>query len=164
MLASWYCSVKSPKVLSYIAELQRVLEQDTVVGKTSSLADIVAQVGTVLHDGDPAYRVVPASAEELGQYLLLFQMSGDPGDLDNFVDYDYRLANVWVQMKRGDNRDMTRVEESLAVFMDQNECNTVIAAARAGAGLPPDEILTNLEQAVAKFTRATREKFARPGK
>lgn len=119
-------AVKSPEVLSYIAELQRALERDPVVGKTSSLADIVAQVGTVLHDGDPAYRAVPASAEELGQYLFLFQMSGDPGDLDNFVDYDYRLANVWVQMKRGDNRDMMRVEDSLADYMDQNP--------------PPDEI------------------------
>jgi len=41
---------------------------------------------------------------------MLFQMSGEPGDLANFVDYDYRLANIWVQMKRGDNREMTRVE------------------------------------------------------
>jgi predicted RND superfamily exporter protein len=112
--------IKDPEVLSYVAELQRILKKDPVVGKTSSLADIVAQVGTVLHDGDPAYRVIPANPEELGQYLFLFEMSGDPGDLDNFVDYDYRYTNVWVQMKRGDNKDMMRVEESLAAFMDQH--------------------------------------------
>ncbi len=56
--------------------------------------------------------------------------------------------------------DEARLLEA-AVFMDQNECNTVIPAARAG--LPPDEILASLEQAVAEFKRAAREKFARPG-
>ncbi|MFQ5599416.1 MAG: RND family transporter [Candidatus Krumholzibacteriia bacterium] len=110
-------AIKRPQVMGYVAELQRVLEQDPVVGKTSSVADIVGQVGTVLHDGDPAYRTVPSNPEELAQYLFLFQMSGDPGDLDDFVDYDYRLANIWVQMKRGDNRDMKRVERSVGAFM-----------------------------------------------
>jgi hypothetical protein len=109
--------VKRPEVMGYIADLQRVLGRDPVVGKTSSAADIVSQVGAVLHDGDPAYRKVPSSAEELGQYLFVFEMSGDPGDLDNFVDYDYRFANIWVQMKRGENRDMARVEDLVAGYM-----------------------------------------------
>ncbi len=113
-------AVKRPEVMRYLAQLQRVLEEDPAVGKTSSVADIVGQVGVVLHDGDPAYRAVPERPDELGQYLFLFQMSGDPGDLDNFVDYDYRLANIWVQMNRGDNRDMKRVQESVTVFMDRN--------------------------------------------
>jgi predicted RND superfamily exporter protein len=113
-------TVKRPEVMSYMAELQRVLEGDPVVGKTSSAADIVGQIGYVLHDADPAHRRVPASAEELGQYLFLFQMSGDPGDLDNFVDYEFRLANIWVQMKRGENKDMERVEQLAAAYMAEH--------------------------------------------
>ena len=110
-------AIKRPEVMQFLGDLQQVLELDPVVGKTSSVADIVSQVSTVLHDGDPAYRTVPDGAEELGQYLFLFQMSGDPGDLDNFVDYDYRFANIWVQMKRGENRDMARVEGELAAYL-----------------------------------------------
>ena len=113
-------AIKRPEVMRYLAQLQRVLEEDPAVGKTSSVADIVGQVGVVLHDGDPAFRVVPANPDELGQYLFLFQMSGDPGDLDNFVDYDYSLANIWVQMNRGDNRDMERVQESVTAFTGRN--------------------------------------------
>jgi uncharacterized protein len=109
--------IKQPETMQYLAQLQQVLERDPVVGKTSSVADIVSQVSVVLHDGDQAYRKVPSNAEELGQYLFLFQMSGDPGDLDNFVDYDYRLANIWVQMKRGENVDMDRVEQSVIDYM-----------------------------------------------
>jgi len=113
-------AIKRPDVMSYLSDLQRVLERDPVVGKTSSAADIVGQIGAVLHDGDPAYRAVPANAEQLGQYLFLFQMSGDPGDLDNFVDYDYRFANVWVQMRSGQNRDMDRVEQAVAAYTARN--------------------------------------------
>jgi len=113
-------TIKRPEVMSYMAELQRVVEGDPAVGKTSSAADIVGQIGFVLHDADSAHRRVPASAEELGQYLFLFQMSGDPGDLDNFVDYEFRLANIWVQMKRGENRDMERVEQLAAAYMAEH--------------------------------------------
>ena len=110
-------AIKRPEVLAYLARLQRELERDPVVGKTSSLADIVGQVGYVLHDGDPAQRRVPDNREQLAQYLFLYQMSGDAGDLDNFVDYDYRLANIWVQMRQGQNRDMARVVDSVNAFM-----------------------------------------------
>lgn len=109
-------AIKRPDVLAYIAELQRVLEQDPVVGKTSSLADIVAQVGYVLHEADPTQRKVPENQEQLAQYLFLYQMSGDVGDLDNLVDYDYRLATIWVQMRQGDNRQMARVMQRVGDF------------------------------------------------
>jgi uncharacterized protein len=59
---------------------------------------------------------VPDSQEELAQYLFLYEMSGDVGDLDNFVDYDYRSANIWVQMKQGDNRIMARVQDRIAEY------------------------------------------------
>ena len=102
-------AIKRPEVLRYIEGLQRVLETDPEVGKTSSLADVIKQVSYVVHDADPGYRKVPDQADELAQYLFLYQMAGDAGDLDNFVDYDYRAANIWVQMQAGDNREMARV-------------------------------------------------------
>lgn len=112
--------MKRPEALDYMAKLQRVLEADPAVGKTSSLADIVGQVGYVLHDSDPAWRKVPDSREELAQYLFVYQMSGDVGDLDDFVDYDYRTANIWVQMKQGDNRIMGGVQERVAEYTAAN--------------------------------------------
>jgi 4-hydroxy-4-methyl-2-oxoglutarate aldolase len=48
-----------------------------------------------------------------------------------------------------------------AVFMDQNECNTTIAAARGSIGKPTDEVLRSLEEATVAFRRATRDRFPR---
>ena len=106
--------------MNYISKLQEYLEDKDVVGKTSSVADIVKRVGQVLQGNGGAQSTIPASHEEIGQYLFLFLMSGDPNDLDNFVDYDYQKANIWVQMKRGDNQDMEGVERAVQQFIGDN--------------------------------------------
>jgi hypothetical protein len=47
--------------------------------------------------------------------------------------------------------------------MDANECQTVIAAARGGAGLNSEELLANLAAAGAEFGKQARAKFRRDG-
>jgi regulator of RNase E activity RraA len=50
-----------------------------------------------------------------------------------------------------------------ARFMDANECNTVIPAARGASGLSTDELLKRIEEAGAAFGAAARAQFARKG-
>lgn len=50
-----------------------------------------------------------------------------------------------------------------ALFMDQNECNTVIPAARLSCGKSTDEIIQILKQAGEDFSRAALEKFGNKG-
>jgi regulator of RNase E activity RraA len=50
-----------------------------------------------------------------------------------------------------------------AVFMDQNECNTVIAAARSSAGRDTADILEALDAAGDAFDAATRARFGSGG-
>jgi len=113
-------AIKQPAVIEYIDRLQQNLESDPLVGKTSSVADIVKRINFVLHDNDPTYDVVPDSSEAVGQFLFLFQSSGDPNDLDNFIDRDERKANIWIQMKGGDNRQMQAVEDRLSAYVKAN--------------------------------------------
>ncbi len=58
--------------------------------------------------------------------------------------------------------EAARVLEA-ARFMDSNECNTVIAAARGVAGQAVEETLKKMDDAAAAFRRATREHFPRDG-
>jgi regulator of RNase E activity RraA len=58
--------------------------------------------------------------------------------------------------------DEERLLES-ARFMDQNECNTVIAAARGAAGKPYEQLLRELDEASARFNQAAKEKFGQKG-
>lgn len=50
-----------------------------------------------------------------------------------------------------------------AVFMDQNECNTLIAAARTASGKSTQEILDSINEAGLSFGQAALENFQRKG-
>jgi hydrophobe/amphiphile efflux-3 (HAE3) family protein len=102
-------AIKDPAVMKYIDDLQKALMGVSNVGKTTSLADIVKRINYILHDEDPAFNVVPDSREEISQYLFLYLMSGDPDDLDHFVDYEYKSVNIWIQSKKGDNKEIERI-------------------------------------------------------
>lgn len=58
------------------------------------------------------------------------------------------------------DEDVPRLLEA-ARFMDANECNTVISAARGTAGLSIEETLRRLDEAAAAFARAAQEQFRR---
>ena len=48
-------------------------------------------------------------------------------------------------------------------FMDHNECDTVIAAARSAVGKPQEQIVAEIEESYAAFGRAARKRFGRSG-
>lgn len=50
-----------------------------------------------------------------------------------------------------------------AVFMDANECRTLIPAARGASGLATDELLARIDAAGSAFGEAARKKFGRKG-
>jgi 4-hydroxy-4-methyl-2-oxoglutarate aldolase len=50
-----------------------------------------------------------------------------------------------------------------AVFMDANECATVIAAARGAAGLPVAEVLAGMDDAARRFAATAAQEFGRRG-
>ena len=58
--------------------------------------------------------------------------------------------------------DETKLLEA-AIFMDSNECDTVIRAARESTGKSVDEILAQIDRASQKFRENTRNKFDHDG-
>ena len=125
-------AIKRPQVLSYIDKLQSHLENLKIVGKTSSIADVVRRINYVLHDENESFDSVPKRQDEIGQYLFLFSMTGDPNDLDNFIDYGSQKANIWVQMKGGENIQMREVEASTYEFTKRNPPPTGITIKWSG--------------------------------
>lgn len=61
-----------------------------------------------------------------------------------------------------DAEEESRLLEA-SIFMDSNECNTVIAAARSCHGLSSDDAVEKLNEAGRAFGAATKEKFKRDG-
>jgi uncharacterized protein len=111
---------KDPEALAYIAALQDQLAATAVVGKSNSLADLVKTVHRELFEGEQeAYRV-PATPRAVAQTLITFQSGHRPNDLWHFVTPDYRESSIWVQLRSGDNKDMSRVVAAIDTYTAQN--------------------------------------------
>ncbi len=86
--------VKDPDLLQRIDLLQQGIEESDMVGDTFSIAELIKHMNRVMHGDLPEHETVPETKELVAQYLLLYSMSGDPGDFDDLVDYDYRYAHL----------------------------------------------------------------------
>ena len=111
---------QTPSALDFIAGLQEELTRSGLVGKSNSVTDIVKTVHRELREGDARYFTIPETPEAVAQTLLSYQSSHRPDDLWHFLTPDYRAANIWLQLKSGDNRDMLRVTEHVARYLEAN--------------------------------------------
>jgi len=103
-------SIKNPAALRAMEAVQQHLEQTYhIVGKTQSLADFMKKMNKAMHADDPKEDRLPDTRELNAQYLLLYSMSGDPGDFDTYVDYEYKSAVIWAYLKT----DSTAVIEEI---------------------------------------------------
>jgi predicted RND superfamily exporter protein len=108
---------KQPEVLRYISALQDYLVQFGLVGKSSSVADVVKKVHQELIDGNPENYKIPDTSPAVAQCLLQFQSSHNPDDLWHMVTTDHMYANIWMQLPSGDNKDMEKVVRAVDLFM-----------------------------------------------
>lgn len=113
-------AIKDPETMRYIEGLGEELSSLDVVGKTTSIADVVKKIGFELRDRAEGSDVIPGSPEAIAQYLFLYEMSGDPEDLYHLVTPDYDKAVLWLHLKRGDNADMKVLIAAAEEFIDSN--------------------------------------------
>ncbi|MFQ5582079.1 MAG: RND family transporter [Mariprofundaceae bacterium] len=125
-------SMKEPAVARWIAGLQQHLESQDTVGKTTSYVDLVKRVNWAMHDEKSAFSVVPKSREEIAQYLFLFGMSGNPRDLDHFLDYDQKSSGLWLQLSSGDNNSMQSVVNAAESYIETNPMPAGLSRTWAG--------------------------------
>lgn len=111
---------KRPDVLRYIGRLQKSLLQTGEVGKSNSLTDVVKKIYQELFAADPGHFKVPDTENAVAQCLISYQNSHKPDDLWHLVTPDYKKANIWVQLKNGDNKYMEDVVRKLDSFMAAN--------------------------------------------
>jgi len=101
--------VLEPSFLEGLDKIQQAVEKIAVVGDSSSIAEMLAEMNKVMHEGQEAYRVPPDSSELAAQYLLLYSFSGAPDDFDSFITSDYRQAHLRIQMKNDSSADAGEV-------------------------------------------------------
>jgi hydrophobe/amphiphile efflux-3 (HAE3) family protein len=113
-------AIKSPTILKEIDGLQQDVEQMSLVGGSRSIAEYMKRMNRVMNEDRKEFEKIPDSRELVAQYLLMYSMSGDPDDFDDVIDYDYRQANIWVQVKSDYTDDIASVINRVKAFADQH--------------------------------------------
>ena len=111
---------KRPDVLRYVEKLQEYMVEKEAVGKSNSVADVVKKVYMELFEANPDYFRIPDTVNGVAQSLISYQNSHKPNDLWHLVTPDYAKANIWVQLKSGDNKDMEATLKTVEAFFDNN--------------------------------------------
>ena len=111
--------MKSPEVLKLMDEMQEKVDSKLqVVGNTFSLSDYLKRMNKVMHEDRKEFDTIPESTELNAQYLLLYEMSGDPDNLWKVVDYDYKTANITFQLKSDNSKAINSTIAEIEPFRD----------------------------------------------
>ncbi|HWR97294.1 MAG TPA: MMPL family transporter, partial [Candidatus Methanoperedens sp.] len=93
-------TILRPEYLREMEAYQTFLEGFDRVGKTLSIADLIKDMNMAIHEGDPAFNVLPATLEEAERYLFLYALSSDPDEFDGLIDAAHGKATVTARLRQ----------------------------------------------------------------
>ena len=125
---------KDPNVLRLVDKMQKDVDSKLqVVGNTFSLTDYIDRMNKVMNADNEEFNTIPNSRDMIAQYLLLYEMSGDPENLNKVVDYDYEKLNVTFQLKKDDSKAINSALDIIHTY--ENDFNKMgITMNYAGSG------------------------------
>ncbi|MBI3584915.1 MAG: outer membrane lipoprotein-sorting protein [Nitrospinae bacterium] len=105
--------IKNPEVLRKMLKLENYARGIEGVGNTDSFARLIKRMHYVMNGEKKEFDVIPDSQELIAQYLLLYSMSGNPGDFDNLVDYEYRRVKVNIYLTTFDQERQREIFDEI---------------------------------------------------
>jgi len=126
-------ALKSPDLLRKIEGMQRHVEQHPLVGGSISIVDYLKSVNKNLNAGDEAYDRMPSTREEINEFLFLLSMSGRPDELDEVIDYDYRLANISFLLKTDETQYLKEVVADVTEYVTREMSDFDVEVNLAGS-------------------------------
>ncbi len=140
-------AIKTPEVLRTMEAFQRHMEQLPEVSSTASLADLVPEVISILHGGDPKWELIPSEKSQSAFYLEMMYTSVDPGDLTRFVTVDSKNANIVMYLLDHKGETLRRVVAHAKEFIDAHPLESAKFRLAGGYG----GLLAAINEEVTEF-------------
>jgi uncharacterized protein len=116
---------KRPDVLAWVESLQIALAEGPSVGKSTSVADALKKTSYELQhnsetgDFEKYYRI-PQTVQAAGQFYIQLTQMKKQDSLYHLVTRDYENANIWLQLRSGDNQKMLAAVAEVDAFVAAN--------------------------------------------
>ncbi len=127
-------AIKRPDVLLAMEAFQKHMEALPEVTATSSIADLLPGIISVLHGSDPKWELIPTDPREAGFFLEMIYTSVEPGDLVRFVTTNSQNANITLYLKDHKGETLRRVVGRAKQFIEDNPIKGVRFRLAGGYG------------------------------
>ncbi len=105
--------------LKKIEKLEQFIESQPHVKGANSIIDILKQMNKSINENQDVMYSLPDDSDLIAQYFLLYSASSDPTDLEQYVDYDYKMANIRVMMDNGQFKHIKGVLEETRKYINE---------------------------------------------
>lgn len=112
-------AVQRAETLRQMREFQNYMERQPGVGYTNSIADVLEQIAESV-EGERGAEVVIDNDKQVAEYLMLYEMSGSPGDFSDLVDYDYRRAKIQLMLTTSSPDDHKHLYDLAKQYTDEH--------------------------------------------
>jgi len=124
------------EVLKEMDSLQRYLEKEVKgVGRTLSLVEYVKGMNMVMFAGERKEFRIPDNDKTIAEYLFLYSLTGFPGDFDPVVNYNYRYANIKVDLRDHKAATINEVIKSTDNWIRENHLSKEVELSYAGGNI-----------------------------
>ncbi|HUW93208.1 MAG TPA: efflux RND transporter permease subunit [Bacteroidales bacterium] len=109
--------IKDPLVMRGINDLTLHLKSVEGVGNVFSISGVVREMSKALYEpGEPEYDQIPASGNAIAQMFELYNMSGDPDDFSQLMNFENTGAHILIRLSKPDNDIIRAVREDIERF------------------------------------------------
>ncbi|MFO7670249.1 MAG: MMPL family transporter [Bacteroidales bacterium] len=106
-----------PAILNRMERYREDLEKIEAIDLTISFSAVIREISKALNDPEePLYDRIPPSREAVAQYMELYNMNGDPEELEQLVDFNYEHAHMLIRINDANNETVTGIIETLEKY------------------------------------------------
>jgi len=107
----------SPEVLKLAEKMMNeTIAKFESIGGGISINDFLKRMNKVLNEDREEFNSIPDNSDLIAQYILLYEMSGDPDKLWEVVDQDFRTGNYNFQVKTDNSKTLEDILAHLETY------------------------------------------------
>jgi len=109
--------IKNPVVMQRIDDLTGHLKGSEGVGSVFSISDVVREMSKALYEpAEEGYDMIPSSGEAIAQMFELYNMSGNPDDFRQLMNFENTKAHLLVRLSHPDNKTVRNLKVDLKSY------------------------------------------------
>jgi hydrophobe/amphiphile efflux-3 (HAE3) family protein len=109
--------IKDPVLMKRIDDLTGHLRQSEGVGTVFSISDVVREMSKALFEpSEEEYDRIPSSGDAIAQMFELYNMSGNPDDFSQLMNFENTKAHLLVRLSKPDNMTVRKLHDDIKSY------------------------------------------------